>query len=229
MKEFKETLSVEEATRLLYKNIRMKELEVEEVYLKDGLNRILGKDVIAPVNLPPFDKSAVDGYAVIAEDTFGASQTNPCILTVIGSVRIGEVPDLKVGRLEAVEVSTGSIIPHGADAVVMVENTKRIDEGRIEVYLSVAPGENVSRMGEDIKKGDTVLRKGTRLKPQHLGVLASLGFVKVSVFRMPKVAVLSTGDELAELGTSVDTGKTIDVNRLIISSMVEELGLSLIH
>ncbi len=224
LKEFKKTINIEEALNILFKNIQIKDLEVEEVYLKDGLNRVLSDDIIAPMNIPSFNKSAVDGYAVIAEDTFGASQTNPCVLTIVGSVSMGKVPDLQIKRLEAVEVTTGSIIPNGANAVVMIEYTKKIDEKKIEVYSSVAPNENISRIGEDIKKGDIVLKKGTRLKPPHLGVLASLGFTKVSVFRKPKVAVLSTGDELIEIGTPIEMGKTIDVNRLIISLMVEELG-----
>ncbi|RLI35185.1 molybdopterin molybdenumtransferase MoeA [Candidatus Bathyarchaeota archaeon] len=224
MRGFRRTVKVEDALRAFRRALPDKRLETEIIPVRVALNRVLAENVTADRDIPPFDRAAMDGFAVRAEDTFGASQTNPVILKVVGESKVGATPEVEVRDGEAVEIMTGAPMPRGADAVVMVEYTNKLDGGGIEILHPVAPLENVSRRGEDIKRGETVLRRGTILKPQDLGILASLGRVKVEVYKRPRVAIISTGDELVEPGVRVELGKVVDVNRVILSAMVEELG-----
>lgn len=184
----------------------------------------MAEDVIATVDVPSFSRAAMDGYAVVAADTFGASMTNPAILSLVGEVKMGRKSEFDLKRGTAITIPTGGPIPEGADAVVMLEYTKHVGTDKIEVYSAVPAGENVSRAGEDVKKGDLVLRKGARLKPQDLGILVSIGASEVMVVKRPFVAVLSTGNELVEPGNQPRPGQIIDANRIIISSLVRELG-----
>lgn len=169
----------------------------------------------------------MDGYAVVAEDTFGASQTNPAILKLVGSVQMGSLPGFDIRRGTAASIPTGGPMPKGANAVVMLEYTKRIGD-KVEVYASVPAGDNVSLSGEDVKEGEPVLRKGTRLKPQDLGILASLGMAAVKVRRHLQIGILSTGDELVDVGHAPGTGKIIDANRTILLAWARELGCGVI-
>jgi molybdopterin molybdotransferase len=180
-----------------------------------ALNCILAQDIIAEKDLPGFDRSAVDGYAVKAEDTVGASQFNPKILKI--------VEKNEISTRQVRQIWTGKPIPKGANAVVMSENTEQTD-GELEVWTPLTSWENVSREGEDVQKGDTAIRAGIRLKPQHIGMIAALGKVKLKVFSKPKVATLTTGNELVEIGGKLKRSQIFDSNRLIISSMCRELG-----
>jgi molybdopterin molybdotransferase len=180
-----------------------------------ALNCILAEDIIAEEDLPGFDRSAVDGYAVRAEDTVGASQFNPRIF------RIVEKNEISTGQVR--QIWTGKRIPKGANAVVMLENTKQTND-KIEVWTPLTSWENVSGKGVDVQKGQTALKAGIRLKPQHLGMIAAFGRVKLKVFAKPKVAVLTTGNELIEIGGKLKESQIFDSNRLIISSMCLELG-----
>lgn len=166
----------------------------------------------------------MDGYAVTAEDTFGASETNPAELRITGRVRIGETPNIKVGRGEAAAVATGSYLPRGGvDAVVMVEYT-RVSGNRLQVVKPVVPGQNVAKRGEDVKKGQIVVRRGTRIRPQDIGIIAALGVAEVPVVMRPRVAVISTGDELIDPGEEKTEGKIYDINRHIIKAALLEAG-----
>ena len=171
---------------------------------------------------PAGDKAAMDGYAVVAEDTFGASQTNPSLLRMIGESKIGETPRILLHRGETAAIATGAPVPQGANVVVMIENTKRLDTGYVEVYSAVAPGENVSQVGEDVRQGTVVLEIGRKLKPPDLGLLVALSRRSVRVVRKPRVGVLSTGNELSAGKSS--GGKIVDVNRPTLMAMVEECG-----
>ncbi len=183
--------------------------------LTEALNRVVEEDIIADEDLPRFDKSAVDGYALSSESTVGASQFKPSHVKLTES-------DF-VGSKEAKLVWTGNPIPKGADAVVMIENTQRrgVD---IEVWMPLAPGDNVSRKGEDIKKGERVAQAGTRLNPYHLGLLAALGRSQVKVADEPKIAILATGNELAPEGKKPTQGQIYDSNRTMFAAMCHELG-----
>jgi len=220
---FKEATRIEEARRVFYEALPFASLPSESVLVQDSLNRILAEDVSAAVSVPAFEKSAMDGYAVVAEDTFGSSQTNPSLLKLVGESKIGELSTEILRKGETIAIATGAPVPQGANAVVMVENTKRLDTGDVEIYSAVAPGENISHIGEDVKQGMVVLERGRKLKPPDLGLLVSLGRKNVSVMRKPKVGVLSTGNELSE-GFPVTAGKIADVNRPMLMAMVEDCG-----
>ncbi|MEM3048988.1 MAG: molybdopterin molybdenumtransferase MoeA, partial [Candidatus Bathyarchaeia archaeon] len=214
-------MRIEEALKVFYRSINLARLDVETLPLKGALDRVTASDIAAPVDIPQFNLSAVDGYAVLASDTFGASPANPVILK-IKEPRDGVYLSLRSG--EAAYVSTGSPIPAGSDAVVMLEYTKKIEQDIIEVYKAVSPGEDVSWRGEDVRKGETVLREGVRLKPQDLGMLASMGFTSVNVYRRPVVGIISTGSELVPLGSERRFGRVIDVNSIILSAMTIDYG-----
>ncbi|MEM2093172.1 MAG: molybdopterin molybdotransferase MoeA [Candidatus Bathyarchaeia archaeon] len=215
LKGFKKLVPVETALEMLFDNLTFKSPETENVSIYDALNKVLALDVKADEDLPGFDRSAVDGYAVRAKDTLGATQFKPKIL------KLTLEDELREG--EAKEVWTGNPLPKGADAVVMLENVKRLN-GQIEVWAPVTPGENVSKRGEDVARGQVAVKAHTRLKPYHLGIIAALGINKVPVFRTPKVAVLATGNELVEPGQKPSAGQVVEVNRLILSMMCRELG-----
>ncbi len=224
MKGFKERIDVETALKLFFEKADLKKLESEEVSLWEAYERVLAEDIIAEVDIPHFNRSAVDGYAVRSMDTFGASKTNPILLRVVGEVEIGDKPSVKVGKGEAVRVATGAPLPEGCDAVVMIEYTSKLDDTTVEIYKAATPGGNVSRIGEDVKAGELILKKGTILQPQDVGMLAALGKTRIKVVRKPRVAVLSTGNELIEPGNKPDVGQIVDVNRFTIASAVKEIG-----
>jgi len=223
-KGFKEHIRVDDALDRYLREVRIERLQPEEIPVAEALSRILAEDVNSQFDVPNFDRSAVDGYAVRSEDTYGASSTSPMVFDVVGHVGIGQMPSISVAKLQAVEIATGAPLPNGADSIVMLEYTERIGKDKIEVYRPVTPWGDVSRRGEDVRKGERVLMQGTFLQPQDLGILAAIGLDHVKVVRKPRVAVLSTGNELVEPGSSVELGKVIDVNRLIISSLIKDVG-----
>jgi len=206
---------VDEALSVFLKTLRLKRLKAVSVWVGEALGRVTAENIVAPTDLPPFDRSAVDGYAVRAKDTSEASQFKPKTLRLTKK-------DL-VGRGEAKQVWTGNALPEGADAVVMLEHTKKGGD-RIEVTVAVTPSENVSKKGEDIYKGETVVELGIRLQPHQLGLLAGLGITQVKVTEKPKVAILPTGSELVPLGQKPKPNQIIDSNKLILSSLLAELG-----
>lgn len=220
---FKEATKIEEARRIFYEALPAASVPSESIPVQRSLNRVLAEDVRAETSVPSFAKSAMDGYAVVAEDTFGASSTNPSLFKLIGESKTGESPRILLQRGETVAIATGAPVPQGANAVVMIENTKRLETGDVEIYSPVAPGENVSQVGEDVKQGTVVLERGRKLKPPDLGLLVALGRKTVSVVRKPRVGVLSTGNELSETGRS-EAGKIADVNRPVLMAMVEDCG-----
>ncbi len=190
-----------------------------KVALSEAANRICLEDVQARQDLPRFNRSAVDGFAVKPEDTTGTSQSKPLLF------RLTEKAELEdTGPRQAKQIWTGNPIPKGANAVIMLEKTKRLDD-KIEVWSQVKPYENVSRKGEDIKEGEVAVKGGTRLRPQHLALLAALGHSEITVMQKPRVAVLATGNELIEAGISLEENQIYESNRIMISAMCEELGV----
>jgi molybdopterin molybdotransferase len=200
-------------------------LPQETVTLDAACGRLLAAGMRAPEPVPHFDRAVMDGYAVIAQSTFGASETLPALLEVKGEVTMGASTPLTVSPGEAIAIPTGGMLPKGADAVVMVEYTQPLDALTLEVTRAVAPGENVLRQGEDIAAGEEVLPRGWRLRPQDVGMLAALGIDRVVVHRRPRVAVLSTGDEVVPVSTSfLPPGKIRDVNRYSLAAEIQEIG-----
>ncbi|WP_202319939.1 molybdopterin molybdotransferase MoeA [Archaeoglobus neptunius] len=216
---FRERESVNSALEKLIS--RLKALDIVEVGVYSCYGHVLAEDVKAPFEVPPFDRAAMDGYAVRAEDTFGASISNPILLELSGSVEIGEVPNISIEPGKAVKIVTGAMMPAGANAVVMLEYT-RLNGNFVEILKSVTPMKNVSRKGEDVKHGEVILKKGEILQPQDAGVLASLGIEKVKVYRRPRVAVITTGNELVELGERSDGAKIYNSNNPMLCNALLE-------
>ncbi|MCG6893748.1 MAG: molybdopterin molybdotransferase MoeA [Desulfobacteraceae bacterium] len=199
-------------------------VSTERLPIESCLGRITAEAVVSPEDLPPFSRATMDGFAVRAMSTFGASEANPAYLTVVGDVAMGETAPMQVGPGQAVRIATGGMIPEGADSVVMVEHTETVDNTMVEVFSSVAPGQNVIEKGEDVAKSGLFLPPGKRLRPQELGILAALGQRKVTVYRRPVVAVISTGDEIVPIETKPATGQIRDVNTYTLCGLIRNLG-----
>jgi putative molybdopterin biosynthesis protein len=222
---FHKMVSIEDALKLVEESLgHIRPLGVEEISLIEALGRVLAEDVYAKVDSPPFDRSTVDGYAVDAKDVYGASESEPACLTISGKSEVGSIPTAEAGGGRCVETATGAPLARGANAVVMVEYTKRVDD-KVYVYRSVAPGENVSQTGSDITAGDVVIRKGKIISPSNIAVLAALGYKSIKVYRKPKIAVFSTGNELIEPGQPLSQGKVYDINGYTITAMLKEIGV----
>ena len=220
---FRKLLSLDEAKNVLQRHLKPKPLGVEEIPLLEAHNRVLAEDVTATLDVPPFNRSTVDGYAVKAEDTFGAEENNPISLKICGTVNVGQQPKIRVTQGAAAEIATGAPIPGGADAVVMVEQTVRKGD-EVHVFDAVAKDGNVMKAGADIRKGEAVLRAGQLLDSRKIGVLAALGTAKVKVYTVPRVAVLSTGAEIVEPSVKLPYGKIYDINAYTLSAAVLESG-----
>jgi len=218
-----ERTDLDAALKMLRSSVKL--LDAESVQLEQALGRTLARDIISTEEVPAFDKSAMDGYALRAAETFGASPTDPVSFRVIGEVFPGEVGDLEVGPGEAVRIMTGAAFPEGADAVLMAEYAT--DRGDVVLaHGSVVPGRNVARAGEDIRKGDRVLERGRVLRPQDIGVLASIRMVELEVTRRPVVGIISTGNELVEPGSAEagQPGRVVNSCRYMLEGLVTQTG-----
>jgi putative molybdopterin biosynthesis protein len=222
--QFLDVIDRDEAERRFRAVLDLRPLDAELVELHSSLGRVLAEDVIAPLDVPSFDRSNVDGFAVRAEDTFGASEDRPIRLTLNTEIITpGVEPRLQTEPGASTSIATGAVIPRGADAVVMVEHTG-IKDGVLLVRRPVAPGSNITFAGTDIGRGETVLRRGEPLTSRETGVLAALGLDQVSVVRRPRVALVSTGDELIAPGGTMRPGLVFDSNATILADAVRELG-----
>jgi molybdopterin molybdotransferase len=193
----------------------------ETVPLDAALCRVSSADIASPEDLPPLPRSTMDGYAVRASDTFGASDSIPAFLDRAGAIAMGEITAISIGRNTAIAIPTGGFLPPGADAVVMVEYTSRAGEGAIEVTRPVTVGENVLAKAEDVAEGEVVIPAGKRLLPQDIGLLAGLGITQVAVYRRPKAAVISTGDEIIPITATPPPGRIRDINTHSIAALVK--------
>jgi molybdopterin molybdotransferase len=201
-----------------------KSFSSEKLNLDSALGRITAEDIVSEVDLPPFSRSTVDGYAVKAEDTQGASAAMPTYLEIIGSIEMGEKTDLSLSSGEAAAVPTGGMLPEGANAVLMIENTEKIDETMIESSKSLAVGENLVEKAEDIAKGEVLLKKGHKIMARDIGALAGLGITNINCFSKPKVSIISTGDELIPPEANAEEGQIRDINSFSISAYLNKLG-----
>ncbi len=197
---------------------------IETVEFSKACGRVLAQDLVSPEDLPVGSRSSMDGYALSARDSFGASESNPAYLECVRAIEVNRFPDFSLASGECAWIPTGGFLPEGADSVVMVEYTDRMGGATIEIRQSVAPGENVMTRGEDAATGQLVLRSGTRLRAQEVGLLAALGLVAISIYRRPKVAILSTGDELVPVEQAPAPGQIRDVNSCTVAALVEEAG-----
>lgn len=229
--QFLDVISRDEAERRFHQHLTLEPLGSEPLPLPAALRRVLAEDVISAVDVPSFDRSNVDGFAVMAADTIGADEESPRGLTLNTEVLSpGVRPGTIVIKGSATTIATGGMLPRGADAVLMVEHSDIDDAGQtMRVHRSIAAGENVTFAGTDIAKGETVLRAGQMLTSRELGVLAAIGCETLQVYRRPRVAILSTGDEIVSPGQPLPTGSVYDSNAAIIGAAVEELGGEPIH
>lgn len=202
----------------------LKTVGQEEIPLEEAYGRVLAHPVVAPLDFPPFPRSTMDGYALKAEDTFGASLSSPIPFKVVGEVEMGKAPTFVLGEGEAAYVPTGGMLPEGANGVIMVEHVRGISQGEIEVLRPIAPWENVMRPGEDFKKGELLLEKGRRLKPQDLGICATIGLKYLTVFKKPRVGIISTGDEIVPVEAEPALGQIRNSNAYMLMGFVKQEG-----
>ncbi|NIS83256.1 MAG: molybdopterin molybdenumtransferase MoeA [Anaerolineales bacterium] len=198
--------------------------EPERIPTEDALNRVLAEAISAPHPLPPFARTTVDGYAVLAADTYGASERLPAYLEIVGEVSMGQTTPLTLQSGQAALVHTGGMIPAGGDAVVMIEDTQKAGASEVEVLTAVAVGQNVLVEGEDVKAGELVLEAGVKLRPQEIGGLMALGITSVEVARRPRVGILSTGDEVVPPDVTPSAGQVRDVNSYTLNALVRNAG-----
>lgn len=214
-------LTREEATALIKEKTAGILPATEKVNIIDALGRTLSKDIVSSENIPAFDRTTVDGYAVMAADTFGAGASVPAQLDIVGEVLMGENAGFTLKSGQCAKISTGGMLPKGADAAVMVEHTDNAD-GLCLIYHSVAPYENVTKTGDDIGFGETALKKGTRITPAEIGVLAALGIYEIPVYKKPVLAIISTGDEIVK--GEIKQGQIRDINTFLLSAVAKEYG-----
>ena len=222
MEPFNLLVSHEEAEELILSNVVAMD-RTESTTVDSAVGRVLAEDIIADRSVPPFDRSAMDGYAVIAEDTFNAGDQE-VLLEVEGVIHAGEVSDIEVTKGYCVQIATGSPKPSGADAVVMVEFTEKKGD-KILITKPVYPGANISKLGEDIKKGDVVLHKGALLTPAKIGTISALGRTKVEVYQKPRVSVIATGTEIVQPGLPLNPGQIYDVNSFTLEAILKKNGV----
>ncbi|MCP4024099.1 MAG: molybdopterin molybdotransferase MoeA [Desulfobacteraceae bacterium] len=198
------------------------QIDSEKINVGEACFRVLAKDIFAPDNMPGFRRSTMDGFAVAANSTYGASESNPAWLNIAGTILMGDVPDFSIEQGQAAKISTGGMLPQGADSVVMVEHTEEIDAASVEIYKSVAPLQHVIDSNEDFAKRDNVLTSGTFIRPQEAGLAAGLGFQSLEVFQVPKVGIISTGDEIVPVDQEPEPGKIRDINSYTLAGFVKE-------
>jgi len=224
MPEFLTLLPPDEARELLLSHLPAPIIDSETIDVTSSLGRVLAEDIVAPHPLPEFQRTTVDGYVVRASDTFGASDSLPAYLTLIGEVPMGDAPAFELGAGQCALIHTGGMLPAGADAAVMLEYTQSAHENEIEIFRAVANGENVIRVGEDVAEGQIVQAKGSLMRPAEIGGLMALGIMRIKVVRKIMVGLISTGDEVVHPSQSPRPGQVRDVNSFTLAALVEKSG-----
>ena len=223
MRPFTSTISFDEAQQRLRAAV-VPIARTERVVLEKADGRVTSSDIASPMDVPPFARSAMDGYAVISADTAGASAGAPARLTIVERIYTGQTPRFAVARGTCAEIATGAPLPDGADAVVMVEQTTPAGAAHVDIQSPAAAGQNIGRRGADMSAGALVLRRGDVLNPGRIGAVAAIGCGEIEVYARPRVAILSTGNEVVEPGASLGPGQIFDVNRFTLASIVEAHG-----
>ncbi len=196
----------------------------ETIPLSQVFGRVLAEDVVSDIDIPDFDRSTMDGFAVRAASTFGASEANPAYLSITGKVTMGSYPDFSVGSGQAAGISTGGMLPEGTDSVLMVEHTDLLDDTTIEAYKSVAPGQNMIEKGEDVRKSEAILTRGSTVRPQEAGLIAASGKEMVTVYKKPVLGIISTGDEIVPVKDVPGPGRIRDINSHTLYGQVLQAG-----
>jgi molybdopterin molybdotransferase len=217
-------ISREEALKTLEAHLRVLPPAAEKIHISQSLGRVVAGEILSPEDLPEFDRSTMDGYAVRSADTFGATESLPALLRVTGDILMGTMPERGVVKGEAMKIATGGALPQGADAVVMFEQTQPVDAVTIEVVKPVAPLENVIQAGDDIKRGEIILASGHRIRPQDMAALAGVGITGIKVFEKPKVAIISTGNEIVPADSVPAPGRIRDSNSYNLEGLILQSG-----
>ena len=223
MRPIQKTIALDEARAIIDRTILPIE-RIERVALSEANGRVLARDLVATADVPPFSRAGMDGYAVRAEDTTGASPQAPRTIRCVDQVFTGQMPSRAVETGTCSEIATGAPMPAGADAVVMVEDTHRDASGVVQIFAPVTAGQNIGRQGADIKNGQTVLRAGDVLNASRIGAIAALGRTEVDVYAKPRVAILSTGNEIVDPGAPLAPGQIYDINKFTLTSVFAEHG-----
>lgn len=224
MREFLELNPLEKFWQQLESCLEKKKLQVEKIKLNNAAGRILAEDILSPVDLPPFSRSTVDGYAVKAADTAGASASMPTYLDIIGSVQMGQKTEIELKSGQVAAVPTGGMIPQNADAVLMIEDTEKIESKMIESFKALAVGENIVQKAEDIGAGELLFKKGHKIMARDIGALAGLGITEFDVFQKAAVSIISTGDELIPAEAKAKAGQIRDINSYSIAAYLDKIG-----
>ena len=226
--DFFNVVTVEDGKRLLMDNFKDYKFEIEEINILNSLGRVLAEDVYSNINVPEFNRSTVDGYAIKVSDSHGATDSIPSILNVLGEVMMGQEAKIAIKSGEAVYVPTGGMIPKGADGMIMIENTEKMDEDTVLIYKPISQDENIIQKGEDIEKGALALKKGRKITPEVVGVLAALGVSSFKVYKKPRFYSISTGDEIVGINEELTIGKVRDINSYALYALIEEIGGELV-
>lgn len=226
--DFFNIVTVEEARSIIMENFNNYKFDVEFIDLLHSTDRILSSDVYSSIDVPEFNRSTVDGYGIIVEDSHGATESIPSILNVLGEVKMGESTQLEIKSGEAVYIPTGAMLPKGTTGVIMIENTELMDSDTLLIYKPISKGENIIFKGDDTKRGDIALKKGRSTTPEVVGVLASLGKSKVEVYKKPRFYIISTGDEVIDLDAELTIGKVRDINTYALYSLINKLGCEVV-
>ena len=222
--DFFNVVTVEEARDIIWDNFKDWELETEMVNILESADRTLAEDVVSGINVPEFNRSTVDGYGIIVEDSHGATETIPSILNIVGEIKMGEISNIRISSGEAIYIPTGGMVPEGVTGIIMIENTEKMGEDTILIYKPISKGGNMVYIGDDIKKGNIAVKKGRILNAEVIGTLAALGIPKVTLYKKPRFYIISTGDEIIDIDEDLTEGKIRDINSYAIHILVEKIG-----
>lgn len=222
--DFFNVVTLDKGRKLILENFKGFKLKTDIVSILDAAGRTLAEDVISDINVPDFNRSTMDGYGIVVEDSHGSTETIPSILNIQGEIKMGELSNIEVRPGEAVYIPTGAMVPKGVTGVVMIENTEKMGEDTLLIYKPVSNGENIVYIGDDIKKGEATLKKGRIINAEVIGTLAALGIAQVPVYKRPRFYIISTGDEIIDIHGELTAGKIRDINSYALQVLVEKAG-----
>lgn len=222
--EFFNVVSINEARKIIEENFKEFDFKLEYVDIENASNRYLAENIYSSINVPQFNRSTVDGYSIKVEDSHGANSAIPSILNILGEVKMGEAIDYNVENGQAYYVPTGGMVPDGANGMIMIENTEKMDSSTLLLYKPISQGDNIISKGDDIREGELALEKGRLINSEVIGVLAALGIGKVPVFVKPKFHIISTGDEIISIEEELTLGKIRDINSYTLTTLIQNMG-----
>lgn len=222
--KFFNVVSREEGRSLLEERFKDYQFPKEKVHILESLGRNIGENIYSNINVPEFNRSTVDGYAIRSIDSHGATDSIPSVLNILGEIEMGRESNYTINPGETVYIPTGGMVPENADGIVMIENTEKLDKDTLLIYDPVSQGENIIYKGDDIKNGDIAIKKDSKITPEIIGVLAALGIEYINVYKKPRFYIISTGDEIIDIDEELSLGKVRDINAYALHGLIERLG-----